>query len=336
MKQTLLTFFAAFTAFTAAAEEASVITLDLTKATTELTFSAETGAWTGTFDDDAESIESQCFVFAHNSMADYQTWWGFTASNSADNSRREDYITYQFSDMAKGGIELNDDGSVKLDSYGAPVVNASVPYMVAYYNAYMSRRPVDITFSDGKSYEPVGVYINLNSYAYYNLEEGNPFSREFTNNDNFTLTIHGIAPDESEKTIEVSLASYKNGCLTINRGWMYVDLTSLGTVNEIYFTMDSTDTGNYGMNTPGYFCLDKLQVKPAGQSSVANLTATGCNISYNRSSHIVSVEGAEFAAVYNTEGYLVMSSDQSSFSLASLPAGIYIVKAGDAKIKIAR
>lgn len=336
MKQTLLTLLAASAVLSAAAQETEVITLDLTKATTELTFKAETGEWDGTYNDDAASIESQCFVFVHNSMADYQTWWGATASNSADNSRRDDYIKFSYSNMAKGGIELDENGAVKLDDFGAPVSSASVPYIVAYYNAYMAKRPVDITFNDGKNYDPVGVYVNLNSYAYYNVEEGNAFSREFTNGDKFTLTIHGIAPDETEKTVEVTLASYENGSLTINRGWKYVDLSELGTVNELYFTMDSTDSGSWGMNTPGYFCLDKLQVKRTVESSVSNVSASDCDIVYNRASKRVNVQGAEFAAVYNTEGGCVMTSEQPEFSIESLPAGVYIVKAGNAKIKIAR
>lgn len=79
-----------------------VITLDLSKSTTPLEFNAENGAWTGTYDDDETAIESQCFSFVHNSMSDYQMWWGFTASNSTDNKRQENTITYQFSNMAKG------------------------------------------------------------------------------------------------------------------------------------------------------------------------------------------------------------------------------------------
>ena len=43
--------------------------------------------------------------------------------------------------------------------------------------------------------------------------------------------------------------------------WQEVDLTSLGICTGLYFTMDSRDSGAYGMNTPSYFCIDKLVVK---------------------------------------------------------------------------
>lgn len=78
--------------------QSDIVVLDLTKATTTLNFDAENGAWTGTYDDDAESIDSQCFSFVHNSMGDYNTWWGFTASNSANNVRQDDTLKFQFRD----------------------------------------------------------------------------------------------------------------------------------------------------------------------------------------------------------------------------------------------
>ena len=313
--------------------------LDLTKSTTPLEFNAEDGSWTGTYTTgeypDLNSIESQVFSFIHGAMEDYDMWWGFTASNSADNSMRSDYITYQFSNMAKGGIELGEDGKVKLDAKGAPVVNAAVPYLVSYYSAYYSRRPVDLIFNTGKNYKPVSCYINLNSYAYYTVEQGNAFSAPFSNTDKFTLTIHGVQADGSaEKTLEVVLASMTNGDLTINRGWRLVDLSSLGTVNELYFTLDSTDSGAWGMNTPGYFCLDKLCVEDADSGAANELSALAAAISYDRDSKTVTYTGAEYAGVYDINGRQVMASETGSIDLTGLETGVYLVKAGSSSLKI--
>lgn len=318
----------------ACAANAQNITLDLSKATTDLSFEQETGKWTGTFDDDAESIDSQCFSFVHSSMGAYKTWWGFTASNSADNTSKTDFLSWQYSNMAKGGIVLNDDGTVKTDEFGAPVVDASVPYIVGFYMAGMAARPTDMVFADGRAHEAVSVYVNLNSYAYYAIQDGLYPARAFTNGDKFILTIHGVAPDESEKTVEVPLASYTNGDLTVNRGWKYVDLSPLGVVNELYFSIDSTDKGTWGMNTPGYFCLDKLTVK-AASASVSEVGARN-TISYDRATRTVSLGGSEFAAVYNALGSKVMSAEGASFGIGHLPAGVYIVRSGNSSLKIVR
>ncbi len=333
MKRQLLLSAIAMTVAMAQAQS-DLITLDLTKSTTPLEFNDENGSWVDTYDDDAESIDSQVFSFVHSAMAEWKTWWGFTASNSADNARPEDTLTHQWSNMGVGGIVLNEDGTIKKNEFGAPVTSAEVPYLVAFYSSYMSARPVDMSFVDGQSYIAEGVYVNLNSYAYYSIEDGDSFARAFTDGDKFTLTIHGVAPDETEKTVEVSLASYTNGDLTINRGWKYVDLSDLGLVNEIYFTLESTDSGVYGMNTPGYFCLDKLMVTPNPNSSVQSVSAEEANIAYERTSHTVSLTNAEFAIVYDMAGNKVMTADSKKFSVAGLAPGVYMVKAANKALKI--
>lgn len=329
-------FLAALFCAAVANAESETITLDLTKSTTPLEFNANNGSWTGTYDDDAESIDSQVFSFVHNSMADWYTWWGFTASNHADNARPENTLTQQWSNMAKGGIVLDEAGDVKLDKFGAPVVSAEVPYLVGFCSISMGM-PAQVAFAEGKSYEAVSVYVNLNSYSYYSMEYGDSFARAFTNGDKFTLTIHGVAPDETEKTVDVDLASYTNGDLTINRGWKYVDLSSLGVVNELYFTLTSTDSGDYGMNTPAYFCLDKLCVKSVATSSVDNMIHNNqSRISYDRLSHTISLDGGDFGIIYDAAGNQLMSIDGTTADVSSLPAGVYVVKSGNSSFKFVK
>ena len=316
-------------AMMAVSVNAQTVTLDLTKATTELAFDSETGAWTGSFDQTQEVIESQSFIFIHNCNPDWHTWWGFTASNSADNSRRSDYITYQYSNMAQGGIVLDEDGSVKRDENGVLEVSAEVPYLVAYYSEYNGKNSTQMIFNDGMAHEVEGVYVNLNSYAYYNVLEGNPYGRTFNREDDkFTLTIHGVKEDETEATVDVTMASYANGDLSVNRGWKYVDLTSLGAVNELYFTMDSSDSGAYGMNTPGYFCLDKLTIK-GETSGVASVNASAPRISYDRASQTVNFGENTFAVIYNASGVQVKAGEGTKMDISSLERGIYVVKASN-------
>lgn len=336
MKKTTF-FLAALIAAATAGAESGKITLDLTKSTTPLEFNAANGSWTGTYDDDAESIDSQVFSFVHSSIADWNTWWGFTVSNHADNSRPENTLVQQWSNMSKGGIVLDENGEVKLDGSGAPVVSDEVPYLVAFYGFMMGERPVDMSFIDGGNYEAVSVYVNLNSYSYYSIEYGDAFARAFTNGDRFTLTIHGVAPDETEKTVDVDLASYSNGDLTINRGWKYVDLSSLGVVNELYFTLASSDSGDYGMNTPAYFCLDKLCVKPVEGSAVSNATQDNSPvISYDRASHVITLNGSDFAIVCDVAGNQLMTIDGTRGDVSSLSAGVYLVKSGNSSLKFVK
>lgn len=309
-----------------------VILLDLSKSTTPLSFDEVNGMWEGTYDDDETEIESQVFSIVHGSYSEWKTWWGFTASNSTDNLYQKNTLTYQFSNMASGGILLNEDGTIKTNEFGAPVTGKEMPYLVAFPKA-------EITFNTGKSYEVVGAYFNLNSYTFYSILYGDGYARAFTEGDNLKLTVHGVDANENEKTVDILLASFSNGGLTASTGWKYVDLSDLGEVEEIFFTMSSTDSGEWGMNTPGYFCLDKLAVKEAsGSSSVSKETLSGhVSLSYDRTNKNINLGKADFAAVYDSTGKIVMtSSNKQSFSVADLAPGVYVVKSGNSHLKFAR
>ena len=45
-----------------------------------------------------------------------------------------------------------------------------------------------------------------------------------------------------------------------NQTWTKIDLSSIGYCYALEFSMTSTDTGQWGMNTPSYFALDALTV----------------------------------------------------------------------------
>ena len=309
-----------------------VIMLDLSKSTTPLTFDGENGMWNDTFDEETETIESQVFSIYHGCISDYKYWYSFTASNSADNAYQSNTLTYQYSNMAKGGILLNEDGTITTNEFGAPVAGKEMPYLVGYPKS-------EITFNTGKSYEMVGGYFNLNSYTFYSILYGDGYARAFTDGDELTLTVHGVDAEENEKTVDISLASFKNGALTASTGWKYVDLSALGVVEELYFTMSSTDKGQYGMNTPAYFCMDKLMVKESSTSSVISAESLGNKgaISYDRNSKEINLPQAGFAMVFDAAGKVVMSSsDRASFSVEHLESGIYVVKSGNLRLKFVR
>lgn len=332
MKKTVLVL--ALGAALSATAADNVTILDLTKSTTPLEFNSETGAWIDTYNDNVTTIESQCFHIVHGSNSEWMSWNGFTASNLANNARQENTIKFQFSNMAKGGIMLNADGTVLTDEFGAPVVSADVPYLVGFYGAFYGEKACTLTMSDGLPHQVKGAYFNLNSYPYYCIEYGDAYARAFNNGDKFTLTVHGIAADETEKTVDVTLASYTNGNLTINRGWKYVDLSALGAVNQLYFTMSSTDIGEWGMNTPAYFCMDKLSVASDPDSSLAQVAARAA-ISYDRKSGIATAD-ADYIAVYDTAGNRQMATEGNRVDLSNLAAGVYVIKAGGSSLKIVR
>ena len=126
----------------------------------------------------------------------------------------------------------------------------------------------------------------------------------------------------------------------LNDTWEWVDLSELGQIASIYFTMESSDTGDYGINTPTYFCLDKLTVSTE-PSSVEESVAAQMKVYYDRSNGAVRVESAQLveAAVYNMSGTLVMKQlveGSGAIDMSAYPAGVYVVRCGGYSTKIVK
>ena len=105
------------------------------------------------------------------------------------------------------------------------------------------------------------LFGNNNAYAVYAIRNGYTPARKFKEDDYFLLTFQGYFGKAKMGTVEFYLADYRNGKSLVVTNWTYVDLTALGVVDRITCTLTSTDNGDYGMNTPGYFCLDNFGAK---------------------------------------------------------------------------
>lgn len=311
-----------------------VTTLDLTKPLypEELLF-GDDGAWKGVYaaEDGTDYIEAQIFLMSHTTSYGGMAWDGFAPCISTGMT---DTGSYTAGCMAGGGIAIDGNGSVETDDNGNVGIDVNAPYLVGYYNTMATDVPsCQIFFNDGKTHEVVGAYVTNFPTAFYNCLYGNGYARAFVNGDKFTLTIHGVAADQSEKTVDVELVKYADGMLQAIRGWKYVDLSPLGEVESLYFTLNSTDTGSFGMNTTAMFCLDKLTVKTDGTAGTGNdALATEAAITYDRATATLALPQSTFAIIYNVAGQKVMAATGESISVSGLDNGIYFVKtaSGDA------
>ncbi len=112
-----------------------------------------------------------------------------------------------------------------------------------------------------------GFYITNSTYAYNSMRDGDAFAKKFGGEtgedpDFFKVTIQKYEGGElKDDTVVVYLADYRfddNSDDYILDQWQWVDLTSLGNVDSLKFSLSSSDNGDFGMNTPAYFCLDNL------------------------------------------------------------------------------
>jgi len=110
------------------------------------------------------------------------------------------------------------------------------------------------------------------------MELGDAFAKKFGGDDGsdpdyLLLSAWGFANGQSTDTIEYYLADYRSDVPEedyIIETWQWVDLSSFEKVDSLKFGLASSDNGNWGMNTPSYFCLDKLHLVPDAAPFVAN------------------------------------------------------------------
>lgn len=196
--------------------------------------------------------------FSHNDSG--YAWDGFVYSNRTDTTTPGH--TNQFAAITGAGAQ----GSA---NYGIGYV--PIDWQSGTYDPI----PQTVSFGavTGEDYNTTisGAYITNTTYAYLSMRDGDTFAKKFGGDsgndaDYFKLMIKGI--DELGKytgTVDFYLADFRfadNSQDYILNDWTWVDLSGLGDVVGLEFSMESTDTGAYGMNTPAYFAMDNVNVVP--------------------------------------------------------------------------
>ena len=103
--------------------------------------------------------------------------------------------------------------------------------------------------------------VTNSTYAYRTIKNGNAFSRKFGNGDWFKVIIKGFKNEIQTGSVEYFLADFRDGKNILLNKWAKVDLTSLGEVDKVSFNLESSDVGQWGMNTPAYVCIDNIYFK---------------------------------------------------------------------------
>jgi hypothetical protein len=111
-----------------------------------------------------------------------------------------------------------------------------------------------------------GLYVSNDLYAASVLRDGDAMFGvdPFSVGDWFSLTITGKdSVGQATGSQTTYLADFRDGQRSILTDWRFVDLSSLGVVSSLEFSMASSDVGDWGMNTPTYFVVDTIIPEPA-------------------------------------------------------------------------
>jgi hypothetical protein len=200
--------------------------------------------WNGS--DGSGGFESGLAWLPNDYNPDNGNWSGWAYSNMADDTTAGD--SNQYSAITAAGIDTGTGSKI----YGV---------------SYAAENPV-IKLADSSSHQVKGMYITNSTYTALSMKYGNQFAKKFggkTGNDPdwFKLSIWGKLNGNETDTIDFYLADFRfddNSKDYIIQTWQWVELSSLGKVDSLMFALSSSDTGQWGMNTPAYFCMDNLRI----------------------------------------------------------------------------
>ncbi len=309
------------------ADGLDTIRLDLTAGLETYAMDVD-GKWEGTYSGDYQSLDFETFRFSHliNAMQSVSTdangmpyWDGFTLCTSGDKTdygmagSSNGWIDHQWGCMAGGG--LNASGKTE----------KGAPYLVAYWGYNYEEADVhslQTEFLDGETHRPLGIWVCNHPWPYYGIEHDDGFAHSFADNGAyFNLIIHGMDEEGKEAGIPITvpLASFHDNKLDIASEWRWVDLSSLGQVNGLYFTMESSDeAGALGMNTAAYFCVGGLEILEH-VDEIAR--PTGLEAEAKDENHVElkwgKVDGAAYYRLY-VDSVLVDSTEARSFVFGDL------------------
>lgn len=195
-----------------------------------------------------------------------------------------------------------------------------------------------------------GVYVTNTTYAHNSMRDGDDFAKKFGgltggDPDYFKLTIKPYAQGQLfPDSVEFYLADYRfedNALDYIVNDWVWVDLSSLnanvplGAVDSLLFTLSSTDVGDWGPNTPLFFCVDDFNSDEVTRLSDSDSSFRQLKLFPNPVNDLLTIElTAEYSAsgiisVIDATGQVVLqrktSSQRTSLNVAELPGGMYTV-----------
>ncbi len=191
-------------------------------------------------------LYSGSYAFANVPNKLYNAYTGYVISSDPSNTATGNYMTDQFRSAAGGAYE---GSNFAVAYYSAPS---------AWFAGYND--PVTLT----NTAEPQvisGFYITNSAYTLDAVLHGDYANDAFAQGDYLSLTISGY--NGTAKTGETTfyLADYRSEDASEHYAldtWKWLDLSGLGTVTRLEFSMFTTKSDEYGFTTPTYFCLDNF------------------------------------------------------------------------------
>ncbi len=209
--------------------------------------------------------------FNNNYNATFGSWSGFSISNNGDTVTPS--FGNQYSAWPGGGA------------------GGSAQFAVGYYSEYEA--PSNFaTFGALTNLAGLGASFANTTYTALSMRDGGGFgAKKFggatgADPDFLLLTIDGLVNGVATGTsVGFYLADFRSpdsAADYIVNDWRFVDFSPLGTVDQLRFSLTSSDVGAFGINTPTYFAMDNFATVPEPSSFAVLLGGAGLLLRRNR------------------------------------------------------
>lgn len=115
-----------------------------------------------------------------------------------------------------------------------------------------------IYFKDEQARTIDHIWVNLSTYEYYCLYEGNGLTAPLGEGDYVIIEAIGHKEDGSTQKISLRVADLESGVID---DWTKWDLSTLGDVKKVHFNIIGTNDNGYGFSQPAYFAYDDVAVQ---------------------------------------------------------------------------
>ncbi|MGN0234550.1 MAG: DUF4465 domain-containing protein [Bacteroidaceae bacterium] len=160
--------------------------------------------------------------------------------------------------FSEGGVAISNYIDEKTDSLHSFVDQLAIPVSNGSRNFAVVYDEATIFFADEVAREVKSIDLIGTTYMLSVAKLGDGYARALTlSNDYFNVLIEGFDGEKSTGTLTVSVCA-AGGFMD---KWYTCNLSSLGKVTSLKFTMDGSDKGVYGLNTPAYVAMDNVVIK---------------------------------------------------------------------------
>lgn len=183
-------------------------------------------------------FENEVFEFEYFYNEEYAYWGGFALSNVKDTDPANGLFANQyavFNDSAASGEN----------------------FLIYYYDSF--NEPCDIVLK--KPVHLSDVKLNLTTYTYASItnEAINDFARVFTDGDYLKVVFTAMKSNDITGVDECYVVDFRDGKRIMATDWTEYSLVNLGSdYDHVRVTIETTDIGEWGANTPLYIALDDL------------------------------------------------------------------------------